>query len=72
MLDFAGSDLSMESAAVQREREARLASRFADPTAPRGLRAALAARLARLAIRLDADAIKALIAPDARIARRHG
>jgi hypothetical protein len=71
MLDFAGSDLSMESAAVQREREARQAARFADPAAPRGFRAALAARLARLAIRLDADAIKALIAPDPRIARHH-
>jgi hypothetical protein len=72
MLDFAGSDLSMKSAAAQREREARQVSRFADPTAPRGFRAALAARLARLAFRLDADAIKALITPDARIARRHG
>ncbi|HET9476207.1 MAG TPA: hypothetical protein VFP63_01825 [Dehalococcoidia bacterium] len=72
MMDFAGSDLSMESVAAQREREARVASRFAEPTAHRGLRGALAARLARLAFRLDAEAIKALITPDARIARRHG
>lgn len=72
MLDFAGSDLSLKSAAAQREREARQAARFADPAAPRGFRAALAARLARLAFKLDADAIKALITPDARIARHHG
>ena len=72
MLDFAGSELNLKSAASQREREARQASRFADTAAPRGTRAALAARLARLAIRLDADAIKSLMTPDARIARRHG
>lgn len=72
MMDFAGSDLNIRSAASQRDREARELSRFADPAAPRGIRAALAARLARLAIQLDADAIRSLLAPDARIARRHG
>jgi hypothetical protein len=72
MLDFAGSDLVMRSIAAQREREARHAARFADPTAPRGIRAALAARLARLAIKLDADVIKAILPPDAPVARPHG
>ena len=47
MMDFAGSDLNMKSAASQREREAREAARYADYSAPRGIRAALAARLAR-------------------------
>lgn len=72
MMDFAGSDLNIKSAASQRDREARELARFADPAAPRGIRASLAARLARLAIQLDADTIRSLLAPDARIARRHG
>jgi len=72
MLDFAGSDLNMKSAAAQREREARKAARFADHTAPQGVRAALAAHLARLAIKLDAEAIKSVLPAEARIARRHG
>ena len=72
MLDFAGSDLSMRSAAAQREREALRAARFADHSAPRGIRAAIAARLARLAIRLDAEAITSIVAPDTRVAGHHG
>jgi hypothetical protein len=72
MLDFAGSDLSMKSAAAQREREARQAVRFADHTGPQGVRAALAAHLARLAMKLDAEAIKSVLPVEARIARRHG
>ena len=72
MMDFAGSDLNMKSAASQREREAREAARYADYSAPRGIRAALAARLARLAICLDADAIASIVTPDTRIAGHHG
>ncbi len=72
MMDFGGSDLNMKSAAAQREREARTAARFADHTAPRGIRAAIAARLARLAIRLDAEAITSIVTPDTRVAGHHG
>ncbi len=72
MLDFSGSDLNMRSAAAQREREAIEAARFADRTAPRGIRAAIAARLARLAICLDAEAITSIVTPDARVAGHHG
>ena len=72
MMDFAGSDLHMKSALDQREREARQAARFADYSAPRGIRAALAALLARLAIRLDAEAISSIVTPDNRVAGHHG
>ncbi len=72
MLDFAGSDLHMRSVASQREREARQAARFADRMGPQGVRAALAAHLARLALKLDAEAIKSVLPAEARIARRHG
>jgi len=72
MLDFSGSDLNLKSAAAQREREAQKAARFADYSAPRGIRAAIAARLARLAIRLDAEAIASIVTPDARVAGHHG
>jgi hypothetical protein len=72
MLDFAGSDLNMKSAASQREREAREAARYADYSAPRGIRAAIAARLARLAFKLDADSIRSIVTPDARVAGHHG
>ncbi len=71
-MDFAGSDLHMRSALDQREREARQAARFADHSAPRGIRAAIAARLARLAIRLDAEAISSIVTPDKRVAGHHG
>ena len=72
MLDFSGSDLNLKSAAAQREREAQKAARFADYSAPRGIRAAIAARLARLAICLDAEAITSIVTPDARVAGHHG
>ena len=72
MMDFAGSDLNMKSAASQREREAQRAARHADYSAPRGVRAAIAARLARLAICLDADAIASIVSPDTRVAGHHG
>ena len=72
MLDFSGSDLNLKSAAAQREREAQTAARFADYSAPHGVRAAIAARLARLAICLDAEAITSIVTPDARVAGHHG
>jgi len=72
MLDFAGSDLNMWSAALEREREARAAARRAGYMAPRGIRGAIAARLACLAVKLDADAIRSVLPPDTRMAGRHG
>lgn len=72
MLDFAGSDLNMRSAALEREREARAIARHAAHEGPRGIRAAIAARLARLALKLDAEAIRSILPTDTRMARHHG
>lgn len=73
MLDFAGSELNMTSAVAQREREVRAATRHAGlVSAPHRLRAALAAKLATLAFRLDADTIQSMIAGDSRVAGHRG
>jgi len=72
MLDFAGSDLNMWSAALEREREAQAAARRAGLMTRPGIRAAVAARLARLALKLDADSIRSIVPPDRRMAGRRG
>ena len=73
MLDFAGSELNMRSVVSQREREVRDAARHAALfLAPHGLRAMLAAKLAKLALRLDADTIRSMITGDPRVAGHHG
>ncbi len=72
MLDFAGSELNMRSVVTQREREALATARHAALLAPHGLRAILAAKLAKLALRLDADTIRSMITGDPRVAGHHG
>lgn len=72
MLDFAGSELNMRSAVSQREREVLAAARHAALLVPHGLRAVLAAKLAKLALRLDAATIRSMITGDPRVAGHHG
>jgi hypothetical protein len=72
MMDFTQTDLLLRSAKADREREARaivLASE-ASP-APRGLRATMATRFARLALRLDRDTTGKMVACDLQSAGWH-
>ena len=72
MLDFAGSELNMRSVVSQRERDVRAAARHAALLAPLGLRSVLAAKLAKIALRLDADTIRSMNSGDPRVAGHHG
>ncbi len=58
MINFA-HDLEMRASVAEREREARAIARVSEAAAAsRGLRAGLAARLARLALLLDRDSAR--------------
>ena len=73
MMGFTGTDLLLRSLTAQREREALAVSRAsALRPVPRGVRAMIAARLARIALRLDRDTTGSLVARDFRAAGRRG
>lgn len=73
MLDFAGSELNMRSVVSQRERDVRATIRHAAFfSAPLGVRSVLAAKLAKIALRLDADTIRSMNTGDPRVAGHHG
>ena len=72
MMDFTQTELLLRSAKADREREARAIVRASAAAPPRvGLRATMAARLARLALRLDRDTTGSLVACDLQSAGWH-
>lgn len=72
MFDFAGTDLSVRERHAERSREAAAIATRAERTRelPIGLRAALATRLARLALAVDHDAAGSVVHRHAHIAGR--
>jgi hypothetical protein len=72
MLDFATTDLSLRTAHAERNREASQIASKAElhREIPVGLRAALAVRIARLALAVDHDAAGSVVHRHAHIAGR--
>ena len=61
MMDFTQSDLLLRVTYAERDRQARAIAARRDSEAPRGLRAALAARLAHMALHLDRETAGSLV-----------
>lgn len=75
MMDFTTNDLLLRNRLAERKREMKrivLASRLRAEPRPehRGLRAVLASKLARLALRIDRETASSLVAREFRIAGR--
>ena len=77
MMNFTTNDLLLKDRIAEREREAKAVAGAPRLTAARSLehhvlRAALAAKLARLALRIDRETAGTLVAREARTSTRHG